>query len=182
MDSSAPSASAWCWQTCGTRGAPYGYHSSRYRLSFVFYSRLPHFIIHQRAVDVAASLKPTVAASTKRSCGSFEIGHGHSRTLVPCIRSHASAGHIVVCVVTGLVVGDRRSPGRQYWEVSSSTSSAAMISQTLRRPLFLLSQCSCISFVLRARQLVEFPDVRVLRFVGRDVRLQACTSAIVSCR
>ena len=33
-----------------------------------------------------------------------------SWTLVPCIRSHESAGHMVVCVVTGQMVGDRRSP------------------------------------------------------------------------
>ena len=29
----------------------------------------------------------------------------------PCIRSHASAGHLVVYFVTGQMVGDRRSPG-----------------------------------------------------------------------
>ena len=34
-----------------------------------------------------------------------------SVTLVPCIRSNKSAGHMVVCVVTGQMVGDRRSPG-----------------------------------------------------------------------
>ena len=33
-----------------------------------------------------------------------------SWTLVPCIRSHES-GHMVVCVVTDHMVGDRRSPG-----------------------------------------------------------------------
>ena len=33
-----------------------------------------------------------------------------SWTLVPCIRSHESAGHMVVFVVTGLLIGDRRSP------------------------------------------------------------------------
>ena len=31
-----------------------------------------------RSLDVAASLKPTVAASAERSRASFEIGHGHS--------------------------------------------------------------------------------------------------------
>ena len=30
---------------------------------------------------------------------------------VPCIRSHESAGHMVVYVVTDQMVGDRRSPG-----------------------------------------------------------------------
>ena len=34
-----------------------------------------------------------------------------SWTLVPCIRSHESAGHLVVCVVTGQMVGDRWFPG-----------------------------------------------------------------------
>ena len=29
----------------------------------------------------------------------------------PCIRSHASAGHLVVYFGTGQMVGDRRSPG-----------------------------------------------------------------------
>ena len=33
-----------------------------------------------------------------------------SWTLVPFIRSHVSAGHMVVCVVTDQVVGDRRRP------------------------------------------------------------------------
>ena len=34
-----------------------------------------------------------------------------SETLVPCIRSHESAGLLVVCVVTDQMVGGRRSPG-----------------------------------------------------------------------
>ena len=34
-----------------------------------------------------------------------------SETLVSCIRSIKSAGHMVVCVVTGQMVGDRWSPG-----------------------------------------------------------------------
>ena len=37
-----------------------------------------------------------------------------SGTLAPCIRSHESAGHMIVYVVTDQMVGDRRSPGRQY--------------------------------------------------------------------
>ena len=40
------------------------------------------------------------------------------------IRSIASLGHIVVCVVTDQMVGARRSPGRQYWGSRSCTSSA----------------------------------------------------------
>ena len=47
-----------------------------------------------------------------------------SGTSVPCIRSQESAGHMVVYVVTDQMVGDRRSPGRQYWRSSPSTSSA----------------------------------------------------------
>ena len=46
-----------------------------------------HLFVHlslllrqQRAVDVAASLKPAVAAPAKRSRASFEIGYGHSWT------------------------------------------------------------------------------------------------------
>ena len=34
-----------------------------------------------------------------------------SWTSVPCIRSHESAGHLVVYFVTGPMVGDRRFPG-----------------------------------------------------------------------
>ena len=41
--------------------------------------------------------------------------------LFPCFKSHASAGHMVACVVTDQVVGDRR---RQYWEARLFTSSA----------------------------------------------------------
>ena len=47
-----------------------------------------------------------------------------SRTVVPCISCIASAGHMVACVVMDQMVGDRRSPGRQYWGSRPSTSSA----------------------------------------------------------
>ena len=55
-------------------------------LSSFFFSA-PHLFVYlslllrqRRSVDVAASLKPTVAASAERSRASFEIGHGHSGT------------------------------------------------------------------------------------------------------
>ena len=86
--------------------------------SFFLFFPAPHLFMHlslllrqRRSVDVAASLKPTVAASAQWSRASFEISHGHSGTQFPCIRSHASAGHLVVHFVTGQMVGDRRSPG-----------------------------------------------------------------------
>ena len=77
---------------------------------------LCHMLRQQRPVDVAASWKPTFTAAAKRSCASFEIGHGHSGTLFPCIRSRESAGHLVVYFVTGPMVGDRRFPGAKCWE------------------------------------------------------------------
>ena len=58
-----------------------------YDLSSFLFSRLLHFsfilstlLRQQRAVDVAASLKPTVAASAERSRANFEVGHGLSGT------------------------------------------------------------------------------------------------------
>ena len=78
----------------------------------------------QHVVDVAASLKTTVAAAAERSRASVEIGHGHSGTSVHCIKSHASAGHLVVHFVTGPMVGDRRFPGATILGASFSTSSA----------------------------------------------------------
>ena len=47
-----------------------------------------------------------------------------SGSSVPFIRSHASAGHRVVCVVTGQMVGDRRFPGATILGASCSTTSA----------------------------------------------------------
>ena len=47
-----------------------------------------------------------------------------SETLVSCIRSIKSAGHMVVCVVTGQMVGDRRSPGATILGSGPTTSSA----------------------------------------------------------
>ena len=43
---------------------------------------------------------------------------------VSCIRSHKSAGHMVVCLVTGLMVCDRRFPGATILGGRFSTSSA----------------------------------------------------------
>ena len=42
-----------------------------------------------------------------------------SVTLVPCIRSIKSAGHMVVCVATGQMVGDRGFPGATTLGVES---------------------------------------------------------------
>ena len=57
------------------------------------------------------------------SAGSF-LDVRCSWTSVPCIKSIASAGQLVVHFVTGQMVGDRRSPGRQYWGARLSTPSA----------------------------------------------------------
>ena len=43
---------------------------------------------------------------------------------LPASEVTKSAGHMVVCVVTGQMVGGRRSPGRQYWGSGPSTSCA----------------------------------------------------------
>ena len=50
-----------------------------------------------------------------------------SGTLDLSVRSIASAGHMVVCVVTVQMVGDRRFPGRQYWGSRSCTSSTNLL-------------------------------------------------------
>ena len=47
-----------------------------------------------------------------------------SGSSVPCIRSHASAGHLVVYFVTAQMVGDRRFPGATILGASCSTTSA----------------------------------------------------------
>ena len=54
---------------------------------FPFFFPAPHLFVHlslllrrRRSVDVAASLKPTVAVSAEWSRASFEISHGHSGT------------------------------------------------------------------------------------------------------
>ena len=97
-------------------------------LSFVFRLLLSSAaFIHLSCLcccDVAASLKPTVAAAAERSRASFEIGYGHSGSWVPCTRSHESAGHLVVYFVTGPMVGDRRFPGATILGGEFSTSSA----------------------------------------------------------
>ena len=54
-----------------------------------------------------------------------------SGTSVLCIRCHESAGHMVVCVVTGQMVGDRRSPGATILGVATI--------YLLRQPSFLVS-------------------------------------------
>ena len=73
-----------------------------YSSSFLF-CRLPHFIVYlvfalaaATSVDVAASYKLTVAASAKLSCPRFELSPLVFWESVPCIRRHASAGHLVV--------------------------------------------------------------------------------------
>ena len=81
---------------------------------------------------------------------SFLFGRPHfgrylrrcSWTLVPCIRSHESAGHMVVYVLTGQMVGDHRSPnGRQYWGARLSTSSANHRFQSRRQVAYIVTPC-----------------------------------------
>ena len=79
-------------RTAASQEAPYGLTPATqleflnqsqlvvYSLSFLFFSRLPHFIVYPvfavaaaTSVDVAASQKLTVAASAKRSCARFEL-------------------------------------------------------------------------------------------------------------
>ena len=77
-------------------------------LSFILFLLLRK----QRAVDFASSLKPTVAASAKRSRASCEIGHGPSGT---CFLASEAARNRrdtwKLYFVTGLMVGDRRFSG-----------------------------------------------------------------------
>ena len=54
----------------------------------------------------------------------FLCGPRCSGSSVPCIRSHASAGHLVVYFVTAQMVGDRRFPGATILGGRFSTSSA----------------------------------------------------------
>ena len=77
----------------------------------------PRFCPWFRSVSVESNSERKKGTDPK-SGSHFLIGIPYTRcswTLVPCIRSHESAGHVVVFVVTGQMVGDRRSPGRQYW-------------------------------------------------------------------
>ena len=62
----------------------------------------------------------------ERSCAIFEIGHGglFFWDWVPCIRRHASAGHLVVHSVTGPMFRDRWFSGTAMLGASFSTSSA----------------------------------------------------------
>ena len=58
-----------------------------------------------------------------------------SETLAPYIRSIKSAGHMVVCVVTGQMVGDRRSPGATILGVGTI--------YLLRQPSFPVPPTGC---------------------------------------
>ena len=169
----------------------------------VFSSRLPRTVVlscilslllrQQRVVDVAASKEPTVAAAAERSRANVEIGHGHSGTLAPCIRSIASAGHLVVYFVTVLMVGDRRFPRATVLggEISSPSAnhplSAPPTSPELRDAL-LCGRCTrwqalnnsvsvqvvLCTFLL---SLSVFPFSCVCRSLTQLAQRQRCTCA-----
>ena len=82
--------------------------------------QVPNIVMHSGVGllfwDFGLSLAP-------RSRASFEVLASLFWDSVPCIRSNASAGHIGVNFVTGLMVGDRRFPGASILGMTCSTSS-----------------------------------------------------------
>ena len=115
--------------TSGGRGVGFDVACSRTpcgcrRLPFFFSA--PHLIVHlslllrqQRAVDVAASLKPTVAASAERSSASFEMDDDHSGTRFLASGAPRRRDTWWFHFVTGQMVGDRRFPRAEIlgWRV-----------------------------------------------------------------
>ena len=70
-----------------------------------------------------------------------------SWTLVPCIRSQESAGHMVVCVVMDQMVGDRQSPGATILEGRDHQPPPPTIAFQSRRqvPYIVMDLSSCAS-------------------------------------
>ena len=99
-----------------------------------------------------------------------------SGSSVPCIRSHASAGHLVVYFVTAQMVGNRRSPGATILGVESEYTLPPTIALRSRRQVaYILMPCGqCTRWLvlyLQKLMAVVLAHLRCLSFPYRSPSL-----------
>ena len=119
-------------------------------------ARISHGVRSQRSVDVAASLKPTVAALAERSRASFQIGHGQKPRVGGHWVVHFPGATILGCETVYLFRGPQPSLARSHrmvhnfqvhpgqctrWQTQYVQTGSVFFSVLVRRCGVLVASC-----------------------------------------